>query len=595
MRMPEPQLQRECACAGGCPGCQTEQPGQEHERLQTRSVESSDLEPTAVHPVVHEVLRSAGQPLNPATRAFMEPRFGHDFSQVRVHSDSKAAESARDLNANAYTVGSHIVFGAGQFLPETEAGQQLLSHELTHVVQQQRSPVPVARGVCDPGDFHERQAGAVAEALMRNGNIAPLLDSGPGTISHSLQRQPASPPPPQPLNYDRDIYHVPPVPVGQTAAKKRQELNDKVHKGEITSFTTKGGAGNAEIFLLALLDWLAKRDRWGTEADVIFAIDWPAKPGDPAPQGQVTVRIDSKGAASAELIARGVPTVPPPTTADALRTSFKLASVTDDKTARWSPAELGDVAAALAMLPPDDKAALEDVELIRVDQFQGKPNDAAQFDFPHPAASSAEAVNTHATLKLATRAFTKDTLQFFGGTAKTVPASFQTILHEVGHAVESEVYRSKWRAHAQALADVHAAGNVPESVARQKERKEAEDKLKTTNNPAEKNRLEKKLKKFDLELALIADQATDKKAAETKLKEKEKEVTDMDAAGQTQRLTKFVDLVTRNRIAPFTEYTRKGNKEFYSEAYSLWLVDPEFLQTNYKVVYDFFQSGDYRK
>ena len=367
MRMPEPQLQRECACAGGCPGCQTEQPGQEHERLQTRSVESSDLEPTAVHPVVHEVLRSAGQPLNPATRAFMEPRFGHDFSQVRVHSDSKAAESARDLNANAYTVGSHIVFGAGQFLPETEAGQQLLSHELTHVVQQQRSPVPVARGVCDPGDFHERQAGAVAEALMRNGNIAPLLDSGPGTISHSLQRQPASPPPPQPLNYDRDIYHVPPVPVGQTAANKRQELNDKVHKGEITSFTTKGGAGNAEIFLLALLDWLAKRDRWGTEADVIFAIDWPAKPGDPAPQGQVTVRIDSKGAASAELIARGVPTVPPPTTADALRTSFKLASVTDDKTARWSPAELGDVAAALAMLPPDDKAALEDVELIRVD------------------------------------------------------------------------------------------------------------------------------------------------------------------------------------------------------------------------------------
>jgi hypothetical protein len=79
----------------------------------------------------------------------MEPRFGHDFSQVRVHTDSKAAESARDLTANAYTVGRNIVFGTGQFLPGTQMGWQLLAHELTHVVQQsagiaqriQRQPV----------------------------------------------------------------------------------------------------------------------------------------------------------------------------------------------------------------------------------------------------------------------------------------------------------------------------------------------------------------------------------------------------------------------------------------------------------------------
>ena len=410
-----------------------------------------------------------------------------------------------------------------------------------------------------------------------------------------LQRQPAPPPPLQPLKYDRTIFHMPAVPVGQTAANLKQLLNDKVKQNKIASFRTKGGTGNEEIFLLSVLYSLAERNRWGTEADVVCAIGWPAKAGGPVPQGQVTVRIDSNGAASAELIARGVPAVTQQTTAAALQANFKLASVTDDGTATWSATELNDVGEALSLLPGNDKAALEDVELIRVDKIPGKPNDAGQFEFPQSVASSAEAVKTHAKLSLATIAFTHDTLQFFGGTSKTVPASFQVILHEVGHAVESEAYRSKWRAHAQALADVKAAGNVQESDARKKERKEVEDKLKITKSAAEKSRLEKQLAKFDLDLALSSEKATDKKAAETKLKEKEKEVTDMDVAGQTQRLTKFVDLVTKNHIAPFTDYSRQGNKEFYAEAYSLWLVDREFLQTNYRAVFLFFENGDYRK
>jgi len=67
----------------------------------------------------------------------MEPRFGHDFSQVRVHTNAKVAESARAVNALAYTVGRDVVFGVGQYAPTTSAGQRLLAHELTHVVQQQ--------------------------------------------------------------------------------------------------------------------------------------------------------------------------------------------------------------------------------------------------------------------------------------------------------------------------------------------------------------------------------------------------------------------------------------------------------------------------
>ncbi len=86
--------------------------------------------------IVHDVLRSSGQPLDASTRAFMEPRFGHDFSGVRVHTDARAAESARAVNALAYTVGSNVVFGEGQYAPGSGSGQRLLAHELTHVVQQ---------------------------------------------------------------------------------------------------------------------------------------------------------------------------------------------------------------------------------------------------------------------------------------------------------------------------------------------------------------------------------------------------------------------------------------------------------------------------
>lgn len=87
-------------------------------------------------PLVHEALAAGGQVLDPDTRTFMEERFGHDFSSVRVHSDQLAARSADDVAANAYTVGSHIVFGAGRFDPGSATGSRLLAHELTHVVQQ---------------------------------------------------------------------------------------------------------------------------------------------------------------------------------------------------------------------------------------------------------------------------------------------------------------------------------------------------------------------------------------------------------------------------------------------------------------------------
>jgi predicted metallopeptidase len=103
---------------------------------QRREAESQT--PEVVPPIIDDVLRSPGQPLDAATRTLMEPHFGHNFSQVRVHTDARAAESARALNALAYTVGRNVVFGAGQYAPGRSAGQELLAHELTHIVQQEK-------------------------------------------------------------------------------------------------------------------------------------------------------------------------------------------------------------------------------------------------------------------------------------------------------------------------------------------------------------------------------------------------------------------------------------------------------------------------
>jgi len=141
MRMPEPVLQRVCApCAAGgppCPKCKDEK----ELRVQRRAAPSPlEGEGQGEGTVPNNFLQGlgSGQPLDQTTRAFFEPRFGADFSPVRVHTDSRAAESAREVNAHAYTVGQDIVFGAGQFAPGTHDGRRLIAHELTHVAQQSK-------------------------------------------------------------------------------------------------------------------------------------------------------------------------------------------------------------------------------------------------------------------------------------------------------------------------------------------------------------------------------------------------------------------------------------------------------------------------
>jgi len=152
--------------------------GQGHARVQLKAEAAGGAVDTReAPPIVDEVLRSPGQPLDAGTRAFMEPRFGHDFSGVRVHSDAKAAESASAVQARAYTAGRNVVFGAGEFAPGTHEGQKLLGHELAHVVQQS-SPAAAAPQVqrkATAQDEADKKV-AVKDHEAQQKNVAALLD-----------------------------------------------------------------------------------------------------------------------------------------------------------------------------------------------------------------------------------------------------------------------------------------------------------------------------------------------------------------------------------------------------------------------------------
>ncbi len=213
MRMPEPSTAGRKGVSKGnkfssiqrmCTDCEEElhrQPVEEEEEL-VQAKEVSGRTPEVSSSVESQInsIRGGGQLLPESVRAFFEPRFGQDFSQVRIHTDSNASESAKSVNALAYTLGQDVVFGAGQYKPNTEFGKKLIAHELTHVVQQTGagmkvglSPITLQRTIDDGHDLQsERFAGdPILEAcfdnerLLMTGNRGPAVEKVQGLLVDS--------------------------------------------------------------------------------------------------------------------------------------------------------------------------------------------------------------------------------------------------------------------------------------------------------------------------------------------------------------------------------------------------------------------------
>jgi hypothetical protein len=157
MRTAGPGVQLSCACGGECPRC------------------------AAAPPIVYDALRSPGQALDPATRDFMEARFGRDLRQVRVHTGPSAAESARRIEAAAYTTGHHVVFDSGRYAPHTTEGRRLLAHELTHVVQQSGG---AAQGTIQ----RQPRAGAAPARRTTTYSFVGCTDTEMETLSRNIQQ-----------------------------------------------------------------------------------------------------------------------------------------------------------------------------------------------------------------------------------------------------------------------------------------------------------------------------------------------------------------------------------------------------------------------
>jgi hypothetical protein len=142
---------------------------------------------------VQQTIQSPGQALDLPTQMEMSERFGHDFSRVRVHADGQAAQSARAVDALAYTVGEHIVFGSGRYAPHTSAGRRLAAHELAHVAQAERSgevgPASLDRATIAPAHSpNEQQAERMADAAANGRTIGET----PNSVA-ALQRDPDEP------------------------------------------------------------------------------------------------------------------------------------------------------------------------------------------------------------------------------------------------------------------------------------------------------------------------------------------------------------------------------------------------------------------
>jgi hypothetical protein len=685
-------------------------------------------------------------PLPQPLLARMGRSFGEDFAKVRIHQ----GPGPSTVGAVALAQGSDLHFAPGHYRPGTPAGDALIGHELTHVVQQRRGQASGWSGeraiTRDRLLEHEaRQQGHLAargDPVVVSG-WAPFGSIQRDDGTKSGKQPPATPPTsaPMPLKYDFRAHKLKPPPAGLTLANIKLDLKKKIDAGEIKSATATGVTADSteEIFLLYALWNLAEKTRWGTEADLVTAIGWPAKAGDPEPQGRVTVRIDDQGVASVELVAVGPVPKPSQITVAAgstqLKDDYKLLSVRDDGTAKWSDAEISDVVAALALLPKLDKPALKGVELIRVQTLPD--NGIAVFSGGGGVAKMATKITETPSLKLSDRAFPATTPRFVGGKVKgmpaTFPVSFHTILHEVGHAVETAVYRPADAAYDEAIIESNkrgialnesaaaykkAAGDYDALYKQYEAAKKAGDTklenslatqllalnktmdalLKVNQARSEENKKaeaaektkEAAVAKTRVAPAVVApfkaDAAREKNAANAALKAARATLKTMSgpdvtssaayvksvedtataittfatnaaattggttrlettvlaqtetrqiardalskafpahaaltilapvetaqdtwleaeralagAQRRTLRVQKFVDLVTKNKINRFTEYSEQNwrlkPEEFYAEAYGLWLTDPEYLMTNYKVVYEFFQSGDYR-
>ena len=414
----------------------------------------------------------------------------------------------------------------------------------------------------------------------------------------------------------------------------------------------------AELFVWNVLLLRAAKANWGSELDTITAIgNAPAKPaGAPAPVGQVTIRIDGKGNAEGVLVAAGAPAISAKFKDEAaaiaaLKKDFGF-SVVRNGTGTWTLPDLTKTYAGLSRLPAADRSALKGVELIRELTLVDEKGKALSGRFSFKEGVSGTTVIDERQLLIANIAFDDDAKSFIGGAATAGPASFHTIVHEAGHAAEKKASLDAKRAESEALVSSNKAQDATNAAVAtvNAEVKKAEKVFKgrpkatktaaaayhsavgkavsainafaNDNTNADHPKTEKPaadaIAARDAQKAKVpvgnpvpGDFATASKAqddwfasgkvraaARAKLSATRATLKTTGGSGNTARVQAFVAFVKKEKIPPLTKYAKdnwpKHPEEFFAEAFSLWLNDPEYLKSQAPTLKTWFDTGKHR-
>ncbi|NNH06960.1 peptidoglycan-binding protein [Cellulomonas fimi] len=513
---------------------------------------------------------------------------------------------------------------------------------------------------------YQRTHGLSPDAVIGPRTSASL--EGPtdvGGSSGQAAPRPTGPAPGAVLRYDTSAYTITPPSSGTTLATLRAavqaaqgatppQLGPTVHVQGVTP------GSQAELHLWNVLVQMGQRTRWGTEADIVTRIGpAPTRPPGPAPVGRVTVRIDGQGNAVVTLVAAGPVPVAPAfadrAAADAALLALGFASVRDGS-ASWTLPQLAKVHAAIAAVPAADRAALAGVDLVRERTLTNAAGEPLAGLFSHRAALAAGATTAtrSASLSIADSAFAGDGLSFIGDATRSGPASAHTIVHEVGHAVETKAQRDAQFATLQAQGAMNAevarvnaavlrhnaAGPAAFAAARRWTRAQQGQAraflatVRTTStrvnavaqnddpdrNAAREAAARTAVQRRDAARAalpaghpaltdfaallsaqddwLTAAVARAQANATVHARRADEDVV-TGGGGRSQRLDDFVAVVNANSIPPLTEYARRNwpghPEEFFAEAYSFWRNDRQYLQTNAPALVTWFDGGGHRR
>ena len=439
------------------------------------------------------------------------------------------------------------------------------------------------------------------------------------------------------------------VPVEQKTKQDAGELGSTV---SVTKGITKGS--DEELYVWNVLFLRADKTTWGSELDTITAIGPAPAGGGAAPLGQVTIRIDGAGNAEGVLVARGAPTIAA-TFKDvaeakaALKADFGFSDVKDGK-GKWTLEHLSKTWAALSRLPTDDRLALNGVQLIREKKLAG--DQTGRFEAKTGMTSDGKKVIDERQLLIADAAFARDATSFVGGTAATGPASFLTIVHEAGHAVEKKAALDAKRAEGEAIltstsADA-AAAKAATAVKKAAPKADAAFSKRPAAVQTAAAAYRDAVKKATTAIEAFADDTSDadhpdtekpaadaitarnaelaklpkgspaggdfaklskaqddwfaaalkRAAARAALSAKRTALAKAGGIDDSARMQAFVAFVTKESIPRLTKYAEDNwpgkPDEFFAEAYSLWLNDPEYLQSQAPKLKAWFDAGKHR-